>query len=160
MADLIAANEIVRMSVEEERTGGIFYSAWAAHSKDPAVKAEAERIAAMETHHQALFEKLLEKLGEPAGAESHQGEYREYLDALMGDKAFPDAQAGKRLAESLSDLEAASVALKTEEKALLLYSFLEKQLSPAQRKLVAGVIDEERIHVVELTRLKAKLQQQ
>ena len=157
MADLIAANEIVRMSVEEERTGEIFYSAWAAHSRNPAVKSEAARIAAMETHHKAIFEKLLEKLGEPAGAESHQGEYREYLDALMGDRAFPDAEAGRRLAESLSDLDAANTALKTEEKALLLYSFLEKQLNPAQRKIIAGVIDEERTHVVDLTRLKTKL---
>ncbi len=158
MADLIAANEIVRMSVEEERTGEIFYSAWAAHTQDPLVRAEAAGIAAMEAHHQEIFEKLLAKLGEPAGAESHEGEHREYLVALMGDKAFPDAEAGRKLAESLSDLEAAATALKTEEKALLLYSFLEKQLSAADRKLVAGVIDEERQHVVELTRLKAKLQ--
>ena len=157
MPDLIAANEIVRMSVEEERTGGIFYSAWAAHTGNPAVKAEAARIAAMEAHHQAIFEKLLEKLGEPAGAESHEGEYREYLDALMGDRAFPDAEAGRKLAESLSDLDAANTALKTEEKALLLYSFLEKQLSPRERKIVAGVIDEERQHVVDLTGLKTKL---
>jgi rubrerythrin len=155
--DLIAANEIVRMSVEEERTGGVFYSAWAKHTGNPAVKAEAARIAAMETHHQAIFEKLLEKLGEPAGAESHEGEYKEYLDALMGDRAFPDAEAGRKLAESLSDLDAANTALKTEEKALLLYSFLEKQLSPRERKIVAGVIDEERQHVVDLTGLKTKL---
>ena len=157
MADLIAANEIVRMSVEEERTGEIFYSAWAAHTRNPAVKAEAGRIAAMEAHHKAIFEKLLEKLGEPAGAESHEGEYREYLDALMGDKAFPDADAGRKLAESLSDADAINVALKTEQKALLLYSFLEKQLSPAQRKFIATVIEEERTHVVDLTRLKMKV---
>ena len=157
MADLIAANEIVRMSVEEERTGEIFYSAWAANTQDPMVRVEAAGIAVMEAHHKAIFEKLLEKLGEPTGAESHEGEHREYLDALMGDKAFPDAEAGRKLAQSLSDLEAANVALKTEQKALLLYSFLEKQLAAAARKLIAGVIDEERQHVVELTRLKAKL---
>lgn len=158
MSDLIAANEIVRMSIDEERTGEIYYSAWANHTSNPMVKAEAARIAATEAHHKAIFEKLLEKLGEPAGAESHAGEHQEYLDALMGDKAFPDADAGRKLAESLSDVEAATIALKTEQKALLLYSFLEKQLDPKERKLIAGVIDEERQHVIELTRLKAKLQ--
>jgi rubrerythrin len=158
MADLIAANEIVRMSVEEERTGEIFYSAWAAHTQDPLVRAEAAGIAAMEAHHKEVFEKLLAKLGEPAGAESHAGEHNEYLDALMGDKAFPDAEAGRRLAQSESDMEVASIALKTEQKALLLYSFLEKQLSAADRKLIAGVIDEERQHVVQLTKIKARLQ--
>ena len=157
MADLIAASEIVRMSVEEERTGVIYYSALSAHTQNPRLKAEAARIAAMEQHHQAVFEKLLSKLGEPAGAESHGDEYREYLDALMGDRAFPDAEAGRRLAESLGDREAIDVALKTEQKALLLYSFLEKQLDGAQRKLIAGVIDEERAHVVDLTKLKAEV---
>lgn len=157
MADLIAASEIVKISVEEERTGVIYYSALSAHTKNPRLKAEAARIAAMEQHHQAVFGKLLEKLGEPTGAETREDEYRDYLAALMGDKAFPDAEAGRRLAESLGDLEAVDLALKTEQKALLLYSFLEKQLPAAQRKLVESVIDEERMHVVDLTRLKAEI---
>ena len=154
MANLIAANEIVKMSVDEERSGQVFYRAWSESTKDAKVKAEAARIADMEKHHEEVFTELLKKLGEPAGAESFSGEYQDYVSALMADKALPGGQAGKDLASRLSDLEAIDVALKAEQKALLLYSFLEKQLDPADLATVAGVIDEERQHVVDLTRLK------
>ena len=121
------------------------------------IKAETARIADMEKHHAEVFTKLLDKLGQPESAETYQGEYQDYVDALMADKEFGGAGEAGRLAGSLSDLEAVNAALKTEQKALLLYSFLEKQLDAGKRATVAGVIDEERSHVVDLTRLKKEI---
>lgn len=157
MADLIAANEIIKAAVEEERAGKAYYATWAETSRNPKVKSEAARIAEMEKHHEEVFGQLLARLGEPAGAETYQGEYRDYLDALLGDRAFDCPEAGCALARRLSDVEALDLALKTEQKALLLYAFLEKQIPAKDRKLVEGVIEEERTHVVDLTRLKKEL---
>jgi rubrerythrin len=157
MSNLIAANEIVKMSVDEERSGEAFYRAWSGRTSTPRVKAETARIADMEKHHAEVFGELLARLGEPKGAETYGGEYQAYVDALMADREFggPDEAAG--LAASMSDAEAVEVALRTERKALLLYSFLEGQLEAADVATVSGVIDEERGHVVDLTALKKEI---
>jgi rubrerythrin len=157
MANLIAANEIIKMSVEEERSGEAFYRAWSRKSANDRVKSETARIADMEKHHAEIFQELLDKLGEPTVPETYPGEYQDYLGALMTDKEFGDAQSAEEKASSMSDLEAVDTALRTEQKALLLYSFLEKQLDPAELETVAGVIEEERGHVVDLTKLKGDL---
>jgi rubrerythrin len=157
MADLFAANEIVKMSVDEETAGEAFYRAWSEKTGNAKVKAEAARIADMEKHHKEIFGKLLKELGEPGGPETYAGEYQDYVDALMADKEFGGAEEAGRLAGSLSDLEAVTAALKTEQKALLLYAFLENQLDEADRATVAGVIEEERGHVVDLTKLKKEI---
>ncbi len=157
MANLFAANEIVKMSVDEETAGEVFYRAWSEHTSNAKVKAEAARIADMEKHHKEVFGELLKKLGEPGGAETYAGEYQDYVDALMADKEFGGAEEAGKLAGSLSDLDAVNTALKTEQKALLLYGFLEKQLDEADCATVAEVIEEERTHVVDLTRLKTEI---
>ena len=157
MANLLAANEIVKMSVDEETAGEVFYRAWSGHTSNPKVKAEAARIADMEKQHREIFGKLLAEFGEPGGPETHAGEYQEYIDALMADKEFGGPEEAGKLAGSLSDLEAINTALNTEQKALLLYAFLEKQLDEADRPTIAGVIEEERTHVVDLTRLKMEI---
>ena len=59
--------------------------------------------------------------------------------------------------ERCSGSRALEVARGTERQALLLYGLLEEQLDPAGRANVAAVIDEERAHLVDLTRLKAAL---
>ncbi|MHC4915328.1 MAG: ferritin family protein [Planctomycetota bacterium] len=157
MANLFAANEIVKMSVDEETAGEVFYRTWSEKTGNAKIKAEAARIADMEKHHAEVFNKLLAKLGQPEAAETYQGEYQDYVDALMADKEFGGAEGAAKLASSLSDLEAVNVALKTEQKALLLYAFLEKQLDPADHATVAAVIEEERTHVVDLTKLKGEV---
>jgi rubrerythrin len=157
MANLFAANEIVKMSVDEEKAGEVFYRAWGEKSGNEKIKAEALRIADMEKHHAEVFGKLLARLGEPQAQETYRGEYQDYVDALMADKEFGGAEGAEKLASSLSDLEAVNVALRTEQKALLLYAFLEKQLDPADHATVAAVIEEERGHVVDLTRLKKEV---
>jgi rubrerythrin len=157
MSNLIAANEIVKMSVDEEKSGEAFYRAWSGKSSNARVKSEAARIADMEKHHAKVFGELLAKLGEPKGAETYGGEYQAYVDALMADREFGGPAEAARLAARLSDAEAVDAALRTEQKALLLYSFLENQLEGGDVATVAGVIEEERGHVIDLTALKKEV---
>ena len=151
MGELFDVAELVRVAVEDERTGGAFYATAAERAEDPSLKATFADLADQERYHQARFEKMLAELGEIKPPEQYSGEYASYLGALTRDRAFPDEAGARAMAEACeTDLAFLEVALGFERNTLNLIHEM-RLLIPADGKaIVDDITCEEQAHVVSL----------
>ena len=158
MAEMFDIAELVKIAVEDERTGVSFYSALAERTGNPELKKVWEELAEQERHHQQRFEEMLKSLGEPKVPEGYGGEYANYLRALTTDRAFPDEAAAVRMAQECEgDAAAVALALRFERDTLILMQEMRALVPEKDRSVVDELADEERAHIVTLTEARSKL---
>ena len=158
MGELFDVVELVRVAVEDERTGGAFYAAAAERAEDPNLKATFADLADQERYHQARFEKMLAELGDVRPPELYSGEYANYLGALTRDRAFPDETSAVRMAEQCEDdLAFLDVALGFERNTLNLVNEMRVLVSEADKDIVDDITCEEQAHLVALLEARDKL---
>jgi len=152
MAEMFEVGELLRVAVEDERTGAAFYSTLAETVSDPTLGKTFRDLAAEELGHQARFEAMLKAAGEHQAPEGYAGEYTAYLGALTVNRAFPDEQAAQRQAHRCADdREAIELALRIERDTLVLLNEMRKLVSDKARSAVEDIIAEEQSHLVKLT---------
>jgi len=160
MPDLFSASELINIAIREEANGAAFYRALAERTNSNALKEFALRTAAMEDEHAAKFRKLLKDVGshQPVG-ESYDGEYMEYVAYLVEGRIFPMGEDATKMAKAMkTDRQAVEAAAEMEKNTLLLYQELLNFVPERDRALLKGIMDEERMHLLQFTRFKtAKL---
>ena len=156
MPDLFAASELINLAIREETTGAAYYRAVARKTKSKQLKDFATKVARMEDDHAAKFRKLLQKVGDykPVG-EQYDGEYQEYIAYLVEGRIFPVGQDAEKMAAAQeSDCQALETAVQMEKNTLLLYQELIQFVPEGERAVLKDVMDEERMHLVQFTKLK------
>ncbi len=157
MANLFLASEILEINVEEERNGAAFYSALAEKSENKLVKSAARDIASQERMHEKRFQDLLDRVEFRESDEQYPGEFSAYIDALKGNRIFNDPAHAEETAQSVSDVEALQLALKTEYATLKLLRELRRHIDEQEAQYVDLTIEEEEDHVHQLNQLLEKL---
>jgi len=158
MCALFDVAEIVRVGVEDEKTGVALYTTLAAKSADDKLARMYTDLAEQERLHQGLFEQMLKALGEHAAAETYTGEYTAYLRALMNDRAFPTEAAACAAATACADdREALELAGRMERDTLVLMHEMRQLVRDADRRIVDELIAEEQSHVTQLSGAAALL---
>ena len=158
MGELFDVAELVRVAVEDERTGGAFYAAAARRATDADLKATFADMADQERYHQARFEKMLAELGEIKPPEGYSGEYASYLGALTRDRAFPDEDGARRMAEACEgDLAFLDVALGFERNTLNLINEMRMLVPDSAKSVVDDITCEEQAHLVTLLEARDRL---
>lgn len=157
MANLFFANEIIKMNIQEEHNGAIYYNALSESARNDFLRKRAGDIAKQELVHKQRFQELLDKIGEPERFETYPGEYEGYIDALLQNKMFPNEDAARKSAQSKSDLEAVEFAMQTERNTLLLLNELRKHIDDRDLKYVDITIEEEQEHLVQLNNIRQRL---
>jgi rubrerythrin len=158
MPELFSASELINVAIKEEITGATYYRALAKKTASKDLKQFALEVAAMEDEHEAKFRKLLEDVGdyEPLG-ESYEGEYGDYMAYMCEGRIFPVGADGAKLAQSqASDQAAVETAMAMERNTLLFYHELIQFVPEKQRPLLDSIIAEERQHVTDFAKYKAK----
>jgi len=156
MAALFAASELINIAIREEETGATFYRALAENTDSEELSEFALTTAAMEEEHAEKFRQLLRQVGDyrPQG-EQHEGEYGEYLAYLLEGRIFPVGDESRQMAaRQRSDREAVETAREMEKNTLLLYQELSRFVPEGQRGVLEGIMDEERLHLLQFTRFK------
>jgi len=158
MSELFEVAELVRIAVEDERTGVSLYEALAGAARGQDVSTMFQQLVGQERYHQRRFEAILEQLGGHSPREGYDGEYVAYLRALTDERAFPRPQDALDAARGCkTDLEAVELALLYERQTLELFHELEELVGAAHRSAVEAVVREERAHVVQLAEARRKL---
>ena len=158
MGELFDVSELVRVAVEDERTGCAFYTAAAERADDPELKKTFAEMADQERYHQTRFENMLAELGEIRPPELYSGEYASYLGALTRDRAFPDQQSARQMAEACeSDQAFLDVALGFERNTLNLVNEMRALVPESAKGVVDDITCEEQAHVVSLLDARDKL---
>jgi rubrerythrin len=151
MAELFEVAELVKVAVEDEKSGVAFYSTLAGKTRSAALRKTFAELAEQEKFHRKRFEQMLEGLGGHKAAESYPGEYMVYLRALTDNRAFPDEQAARRMAEQCKDDAAAlELAIRFERDTLLLMNEMRGMVGRKDASVVRELAQEEQSHLVVL----------
>jgi rubrerythrin len=158
MSELFEVPEIVRVAVEDERTGVAIYTALAAAARGAEVRALFEKLVGQERYHQMRFEGILEQMGGHQPREQYEGEYVAYLRTLTSTRAFPDPSAAVEAAKRCrADAEALDLAGRYERDTLEIINELRELVGGKHKDVVDEIAREERAHVVALAEARRKL---
>ncbi len=161
MSYYMNVDEVYQVGVEIEKNGQAFYQAAAAATGDPAVKKLCEGLAAWETRHVEVFEKLRRELPPEAradGAFDPADEERAYLRAAADDHVFrkgtdiPALVAKCQTPKALLDL-----AIQFEKDSVVYYTAMKQLMPPCEAcGSVDALIDEELRHIAMLAAQRSK----
>ena len=158
MSNLFDVSELVRIAVEDEKSGVAFYTVLAEKATHPTIKQAFTRLAEEERGHYARFQKMLDGLGDYKPRETYSGEYMDYLRTMLTDRAFPDEAGAVQQAKACEgDLAALALATRFERETLLLMSEMRGMVPDKDRSIVDELAREEQSHLVELGRARGKL---
>lgn len=157
MSNLFDVAELVRIGVEDEKSGIAFYTALADKATDTGLRQTFARLAEEEKRHCERFQAMLDQLGDYQPRESYSGEYMTYLRTMLEGRAFPDEQAAVAQAKACeNDMAGVALAIRFERDTLLLMGEMRGMVPDKDRWVVDELIHEEQSHLVELDRARGK----
>lgn len=158
MWKIFKAAEIVEFAVRIEQNGYTFYQKAESLVNNPAAKELLAYLKEEEAKHEKLFREMMGTL-EPANVrETYEGEYEEYLKALVDNHVFgAEGAAEKALARINNEIEVLNTAMGFEKDTILFFRELRDLVSDKDREVVDRLIREEQSHLRKLALVKAEL---
>lgn len=158
MKELFEAPELVRIAVEDERTGVAFYTAMVAKAHALAVKETFADLATQELYHLKRFGEMLDGMANFLPREQYSGEYMAYLRAITHTRAFPDERTALDMVAACDDdADFVDLAARFERDTLILLNELRGMVDPRDRPILDEIAREEQNHLVTLAEARAKL---
>jgi rubrerythrin len=158
MSIIFSGSELLEVALGIERNGAAFYQALASKSQDRKVRAIYEHLAAEEIKHQKTFQTMLDAAGSYLPPEAYAEDYHLYLKSLVDSSVFTDVAHARQIAAKLSSpAEALTIGIQAEKDSILFYTEMMKLVKPADHQIMLKIIDEERSHLNQLSRLKQAL---
>jgi rubrerythrin len=138
--------DIARMALAMEEKGHKFYSALAGRVDDEKKKQVLMKLAEDEKEHRKLFEKIITGYSDE---EQLDEETSSYLKSLQKDNIFPDLTGTEDSLYSIKDVIA--IGIQAEKDAILIFHELTARTrSEKIRKILYDLLEEEKMHLVEL----------
>jgi rubrerythrin len=156
MIEYLNEDEVYRVGMCIEEAGLDFYTKMAEKAQDPATKRVFKRLARDEEKHLAFFESLELKTAGGMGTRPPEQdvEVSKYVCSLVDGGIFKNIAAMQRAARGKFNPEKAlELALQVEKDAVLYYTEAHAANKKSRsREALSQLIDEEKHHVVELTK--------
>lgn len=146
---------LVEVALADERSGVELYKAMANQAQSSELKSVFQELSDVEQDHAAQFEKLIGELKQAPPQGAYPDEYAAYLDALCAEGGQSDAFA--RISATKSDTELLNLAIEFEKEQLTLQRDIGDALGGAHKKIIDIILQEEKNHLVMLSRAKAKI---
>lgn len=148
----LSAQTVLQWAIEIERNGEAFYRTVAASSQDREIRNLLQDLAHQEQRHHRTFERMLSKA--PAAPEDEASEDdRIYLETALADALIGPDKGMERARQAQTEEEAVRAAMAFEKDTLLFFYELAEAVPESQVQAVRAVIDEERDHLRQLTRV-------
>ncbi len=148
------ASEIFQFAVKIEENGEKFYRQTREKLDDPQLGDLFKYLADEEVKHKRIFSTMLESIEDYEPKESYPGEYFDYLKAYADNLIF----SLEKLEEDIAGIEDRKAALEygieKELDTILYYQEMKRLVPESQRNKIDKILDEERKHVVRLSKLK------
>ena len=149
---MISAHTVLQWAMEIERNGEAFYQTVAASSRDREVRALLQDLAHQEGRHYRTFERMMNNVPEVDDAES-AANYRAFLEAALSEALTGSEKGLERARAAETEEQAIQAAMRFEKDTLLFFYELAEAVPASQKNAVRAVIDEERDHLRQLTRM-------
>lgn len=140
---------IVRAAISNEEKGAGFYAAMAGKAESDRIRSVFERLSREELDHKAIFEKILGEELAADGGEVDEAEGR-LLISLIRTGVFQDLKSGGGW-EATTPVKALALGIQAEKDSILLYQEIYSQTGSGKVKdMMARLLEEEKMHLVEL----------
>lgn len=145
--------DILEFAVGIERNGAKVYAFFSSQTEDERLKKVWEFLRMEEEAHAERFQRMLQEL---PGQEDLSND--EYLAAVASGRVFTDSIIAKSTLHGVeSDLQALDFALHIEKESIFTYIAFKEALPALQAAALDAVVDEEKRHLVQLSRIRAEL---
>jgi rubrerythrin len=156
MSIIFSGSELLQVALGIEKNGAVFYQALAEKSQDKSTQAIYRKLAAEEIEHQKTFQAMLDEVGSYQPPEDYAEEYQLYLQSLIDSSVFTDSDQARQIAaKTSSSKHALDIGIQAEKDSILFYSEMKNLVKPADQQIINNIIEEERGHLSQLSRLKA-----
>ncbi|NLC77268.1 MAG: ferritin family protein [Clostridia bacterium] len=150
--------EIAEFAVRIEQNGYTFYDKAAAHIQNPAARELLDFLKEEELKHEKLFRDLMGTLTPANLRETYEGEYEEYLKALVDNHVFGAVGSAEKALSRLADeIDVINTAIGFEKDTILFFRELLDLVSEKDRQVVEQLIEEEKSHLRKLAIIKGEL---
>ena len=158
MGNILAASEIVELSVQIEINGRDFYKLVAEKSKNNKAKDIFKYLKNEEEKHIETFQKILSSVHKYEPKTAYPQEYFSYMNSLASEYVFTQKDKGKEVAKKVkTDKEAVDLGIRAEKGAITFYEGMKKIVPEEDKKIISKLIKEEENHLKKLTELKENL---
>ena len=154
---LFQVSELLGMAVKDEVVGEAFYNALADKCTNKDIAAKLHFIAEQEKYHAKRFGEMQSELKAAKVHEEHTGQYEQYINALLANRAFPDSATAVEKAKHISTIEGLEIAAHMEKDTLLFYEEMLTYVPTSHHKFIEEIMNEERKHLMDLTALRSIL---
>jgi len=154
MGNIFSGSEILGIGIQIEINGKAFYETLSAKTKSNAAREIFNFLAGEESRHISVFEAMLTTVENNLPAESYPEEYSAYMKELASEHIFTRKDKGVELARAArSDKEAIEKGIGFEKDSIIFYEGMKKIIPTYDLKVIDGLIEQEKLHLVKLTEL-------
>ena len=158
MAVIFSAREVAAAAVEKEKARRAFYQSVADLTTDEKLKALFTFLKEEEDNHVHEFEKIRDHIPEDGGQpEEYVEEMEAYMDSVIDDRLYADIDSKDFVQKAIGQGNVLDMAIGFEKDAILYFREFLPFLNDADRKIVEGLIDEEKGHIRKLAGMKKQM---
>ena len=155
MAVIFSAKEIAAAAVEKEKARRAFYASVADIATDEKMKALFVFLKEEEDKHVQEFEQIRDRVPEGSSQpEEYIEEMEAYMDSVIDDRLYADLDSKEFVQKAIDGGNIIQMAIGFEKDAILYFREFLPFLSDADRKIVEGLIEEEKGHIRKLAEMK------
>ncbi|MFA5310737.1 MAG: ferritin family protein [Candidatus Omnitrophota bacterium] len=156
MGDIFSGSEIVEIGIQIEKNGRDFYNSLSGSIKNIKVQEVFKFLAREEEKHIKAFQGILEKAGKFKDEGLVSDDYFAYMSSLASEQVFTKENTGIVIAGSIKTEKAAvEKAINFERESVIFYEGIKKVVPGEDKKIVDYLIEQENMHLRQLTELLA-----
>jgi len=157
MTVLFSAREILEAAVEKERKRKGFYEKVSELSTNADMKALFRFLMEEEVKHVAAFEQIRDQLSVDTHPVEYDDDMQAYMDSVIDDRLYADMDSKEFVRKAMDAKEVFRLAIGFEKDAILYFMEFLPYLTESDRKVVAGLIEQEKGHIRKLAEMKKRM---
>ena len=158
MSISLSGDELINLAIDIEKRGIAFYDIMARTAENDATREAFRYLVEMEREHVRTFQSLLSDVGKSRPSKDRTQSNATYLQALADSAVFTEDMAtSETAAQVASDIGALELGISAEKDSILFYYELRDILAEPLGSEISKIIDEEKLHLSQLSAIKSKL---
>ena len=157
MTILFSVREIAEAAVEKEKRRRAFFAKVCELSTDQKMKDLFQFLTDEEDKHVAAFTQLRDSLPQETRAEEYDEEMDAYMDSVIDDRLYSKVDSAEFVQKAISSKKVFQLAIGFEKDAILYFREFLPFLTDADRKIVVGLIEEEKGHIRKLAEVQKQM---
>lgn len=158
MSIIFSGDELVRVAIDIERRGIVFYDIMAQSTENVAAGKAFRYLADVERQHVQIFQDILTEINEYQISEREVEDHNAYFKSLIENAIFTDDTITSEMATNAeSDTAALELGICAEKDSILFYYEILERMPQSVKATLDRIINEEKTHLRQLTELKKNI---